>query len=132
MARFSRRSPCRSFKHSTARPRKRKAVKAAIERVAARLGNTPTICRKCYIHPELLQAHAEGQLLLEIKHRVEEELRDELCGLRPEETAVLVFLRGRLQSTLKDKLSESLAMLQREVSAPQRNNKPKRLAAAAT
>jgi DNA topoisomerase-1 len=110
----------------------KKAVKAAIERVAARLGNTPTICRKCYIHPEVLQAHAEGQLLLEIKHRVEEELRDELCGLRPEEAAVLVFLQRRLQRTLKDKLCESLAVLQREASAPQRKKKSKRLAAAAT
>jgi hypothetical protein len=48
------------------------------------------------LHPEVLQAHAEGQLLLEIKQRVEEELRDELSGLRPEEAAVLVFLQRRL------------------------------------
>jgi len=61
---------------------------------------------------------------------VEEELRDELSGLRPEEAAVLVFLQRRLQCTLKDKLSESL-VLQRQASAPQRKNKPKRLAAAA-
>jgi DNA topoisomerase-1 len=42
-------------------------VKAAIERVASRLGNTPTICRKCYVHPEVLTAFAEGQLLLQVK-----------------------------------------------------------------
>ena len=29
----------------------------ALEEVAARLGNTPTICRKCYVHPEVLQAY---------------------------------------------------------------------------
>ena len=34
----------------------KKNVKAAIEQVSARLGNTPTICRKCYVHPEVLQA----------------------------------------------------------------------------
>ena len=105
----------------------KKAVKAAIERVATRLGNTPTICRKCYIHPEVLQAHAEGRLLLEIKQRVEEELRDELSGLRPEEAAVLVFLQRRLARTLKDKLSESLAVLQREATARPPKKKPKRL-----
>jgi DNA topoisomerase-1 len=105
----------------------KKAVKAAIERVAARLGNTPTICRKCYIHPEVLQAHAEGQLLLEIKQRVEEELRDELSGLRPEEAAVLVFIQRRLARTLKDKLSESLEVLKRQTGGPQRKKKPKRL-----
>jgi Eukaryotic DNA topoisomerase I, catalytic core len=41
----------------------KKNVRAAIERVAARLGNTPTICRKCYIHPEILSLYAEGALL---------------------------------------------------------------------
>ena len=30
--------------------------------VARRLGNTPTICRKCYIHPEVLTAFADGRL----------------------------------------------------------------------
>jgi DNA topoisomerase IB len=30
--------------------------------VARRLGNTPPICRKCYIDPEVLLAYAEGQL----------------------------------------------------------------------
>ena len=29
-------------------------LREAIERVARRLGNTPTICRKCYVHPEIL------------------------------------------------------------------------------
>ncbi|HEY6484657.1 MAG TPA: hypothetical protein VIY54_14120 [Steroidobacteraceae bacterium] len=35
---------------------------AAIAAVAGRLGNTPTICRKCYIHPEVLSAYADGRL----------------------------------------------------------------------
>lgn len=30
--------------------------------VARRLGNTPAICRKCYIHPEVLTAYADGRL----------------------------------------------------------------------
>lgn len=34
----------------------------AIDTVAAALGNTRSICRKCYIHPQLLQLHAEGRL----------------------------------------------------------------------
>jgi DNA topoisomerase-1 len=29
-------------------------LRMAIERGAARLGNTPTICRKCYVHPGVL------------------------------------------------------------------------------
>ena len=58
---------------------RKKNLKAAIERVAARLGNTPTICRKCYIHPEVLNAYAEGPLLLQVKEQVEQELREDLA-----------------------------------------------------
>ena len=44
----------------------KKNVTRAIERVAARLGNTPTICRKCYVHPEIvITAYLDGGLLLE-------------------------------------------------------------------
>ncbi|GAC1538029.1 MAG: DNA topoisomerase IB [Ramlibacter sp.] len=84
-------------------------VRAAIERVAARLGNTPAICRKCYVHPEVLQAYAEGQLLLRIEEHVEGEL--DKGKLRPEEAAVLTLLQGRLARTLEGQLGESLVAL---------------------
>jgi DNA topoisomerase-1 len=71
-------------------------LRTAIENVAARLGNTPTICRKCYVHPDVLTSYLDGNLVLEIKKAVENQLRDELPGLQPEEAAVLVMLRGRL------------------------------------
>jgi DNA topoisomerase-1 len=71
-------------------------LRAAIENVASRLGNTPTICRKCYVHPEVLTSYLNGNLVLEIKSAVETELRDALEGLKPEEAAVLAMLRGRL------------------------------------
>jgi DNA topoisomerase-1 len=71
-------------------------LQAAIEKVSARLGNTPTICRKCYVHPEVLTSYMDGNLVLEIKSEVESELRHELAGLKPEEAAVLAMLRSRL------------------------------------
>jgi len=71
-------------------------LRAAIENVAARLGNTPTICRKCYVHPEVLTSYLDGNLVLEIKKALEHELRDALADLQPEEAAVLAMLRGRL------------------------------------
>lgn len=71
-------------------------LRSAIERVSARLGNTPTICRKCYVHPEVLSSYIDGNLVLEIKSEVESELRDALAGLKPEEAAVLAMLRSRL------------------------------------
>jgi DNA topoisomerase I len=35
---------------------------ATVAAVAKRLGNTPSICRKCYIHPEVLSAYGDGRL----------------------------------------------------------------------
>jgi DNA topoisomerase-1 len=44
-------------------------LRAAIEQVAGKLGNTPTICRKCYVHPEVLNSYLDGKLVLELKER---------------------------------------------------------------
>jgi DNA topoisomerase-1 len=82
-------------------------LKSAIERVAARLGNTPTICRKCYIHPEIMNGYLSGDLLLDVQEEVEEELRDELSSLRPEEAAVLFLLRARIANEIKAQDSEA-------------------------
>lgn len=72
-------------------------VTQAIERVATRLGNTPTICRKSYVHPEVVAAYLDGSLIESLKGEIEDELRSELAGLEPEEVAVLIFLQQRLQ-----------------------------------
>jgi DNA topoisomerase I len=74
----------------------KKNIREAINRVAARLGNTATICRKCYVHPEIVTTYIEGSLLLEVKERVEAELREDLPGLEAEEAAVLTLLQQRL------------------------------------
>jgi DNA topoisomerase I len=71
-------------------------LRGAIERVSARLGNTTTICRKRYVHPEVLNSYMDGNLVLEIKSKAESELRSALGSLTPEEAAVLALLRGRL------------------------------------
>jgi DNA topoisomerase-1 len=41
----------------------RKQVLEAVKEVAEKLGNTPAICRKCYIHPAVLSSHEAGQLV---------------------------------------------------------------------
>jgi DNA topoisomerase-1 len=38
----------------------RRNICRAVERVAVALGNTPTVCRKCYVHPEVIEAYLEG------------------------------------------------------------------------
>jgi len=74
----------------------KKNIRSAIETVAARLGNTPAICRKCYVHPEVFSTYLDGGLLLEIREEVEAELRENLPALKPEEAAVLSLLQARL------------------------------------
>jgi DNA topoisomerase-1 len=44
-----------------ARPTK-KAVVEVVKRVAEQLGNTPAVCRKCYIHPRVLEGYLDGTL----------------------------------------------------------------------
>ncbi|KQT53050.1 MULTISPECIES: DNA topoisomerase IB [unclassified Aureimonas] len=90
----------REFEEFDTDAKARKNVRAAIERVAARLGNTPTVCRKCYVHPEILNTYLSGSLLLEIKEEVDAELRESLTGLTPEEAAVMGLLRARLSAEI--------------------------------
>ncbi len=71
-------------------------LRTAIEKVAGKLGNTPTICRKCYVHPEVLNSYTDGELVLELKEKAESELRGDMHSFKPEEAAVLALLRGRL------------------------------------
>jgi DNA topoisomerase-1 len=85
-----------------------KNIRRAIQHVASRLGNTPAVCRKCYIHPEIFAAYAEGALTFELKERIEVELSAGLPGLKPEEAAVLAMLQYRLSTDLKDKLKASV------------------------
>lgn len=75
---------------------KRNIVRA-IESVAERLGNTPAICRKCYVHPAIIDAYLEGTVLEALRTRTEQELVGELHELQPEEAAVLALLQQRLQ-----------------------------------
>jgi DNA topoisomerase-1 len=76
----------------------KKNIRAAIEAVAARLGNTPTVCRKCYIHPEIFESYLGDALTLEARAEVEQVLRDDLAELTPQEAVVLAFLQRRLSA----------------------------------
>ena len=99
----------REFETFDSQASAKRNLRAAIESVASRLGNTPTICRKCYIHPEILSAYTEGGLMLQIKQKAESELRENLGSLKPEEAAVLALVEARLKRTLSDQLKESVA-----------------------
>jgi len=64
-------------------------VISAIEAVAGLLGNTPAVCKKCYIHPAILESYNNGSWApMEVS--VEPQKRS--SGLRPEERAVMALL----------------------------------------
>jgi DNA topoisomerase-1 len=65
-------------------------VKPAICAVAKLLGNTPAICRKCYVHPAIIEAYLNG---VQIPGLAEAVQPPEKVNLRAVETAVLKFLR---------------------------------------
>jgi DNA topoisomerase-1 len=79
--------------HESATEAKRN-LRNAIKDVATRLGNTPTICRKCYVHPELVTTYLDGKFVLKVNSQ--KKLRDAFSGLKSEEVAVLAILRSRV------------------------------------
>jgi DNA topoisomerase-1 len=83
----------------------KKNVVHAVEAVAKLLGNTPAICRKCYIHPAIFDGYLDGSLLEGLQARAEETLKQPDAGLSAEEAAVTAFLSRRLGETLEDQRS---------------------------
>ena len=83
----------------------RKNVVQAIERVAERLGNTPSVCRKCYVHPEIIAAYMDGTTTHAVRELVEQEMAQGLSDLRPEEAAVMALLQQRLKRSDDQALS---------------------------
>ncbi|MFF7107475.1 DNA topoisomerase IB [Pseudomonas sichuanensis] len=65
----------------------RRQVAATVRQVANRLGNTPAVCRRCYIHPALFEHFQLGRLAQLPRARRRK-------GLEPEEAALLVFLQA--------------------------------------
>lgn len=79
-------------------------VVLAITDVAARLGNTKTVCRKCYVHPEVVDAYLEGALALELTPPSLRAGAERAPALSAEEAAVLAFLEARLARRATRKL----------------------------
>ena len=77
------------FARFDSEPAAKRNIRTAIESVASRLGNTTAICRKCYIHPEVLNCYLEGALVKTLSQKIRKELRDDIADLKPEEAATL-------------------------------------------
>ena len=73
----------------------KKNLVAAIKAVALKLGNTPAVCKKCYIHPAVLEAYLRGITVDEGQAELEEEIGEHVGMLRKEERILLRLLKQR-------------------------------------
>ena len=87
----------RAFEKFDSQTQAKKNLVRAIESVSAKLGNTPSICRKCYIHPVIMESYLEGSMLRAVQRRAEKSLLEGVHDLDPEEAAVLALLQQRLE-----------------------------------
>ena len=71
-------------------------VLRAIDRTAERLGNTRAVCRKYYIHPALIEAYLDGDVLPALPEPVWQERHPHGPALRLHEAEVLAFLKARV------------------------------------
>lgn len=76
-----------------ARPRSERQVVQAVEAVSQVLGNTRSVCRKCYIHPVIIDAYLDGTLERSLRSRGGR--RPGANGLSGFEAAVVALLRRR-------------------------------------
>jgi DNA topoisomerase I len=74
----------------------KKNVLTAVEAVAKMLGNTPAICRKCYVHPAVITRYLDGTLAASLKGKADSAISKHLHQLKPEEAAVLGLLSKEL------------------------------------
>jgi DNA topoisomerase-1 len=86
----------REFEQFDSQAQAKKNVTQAIQSVAEKLRNTPSVCRKCYVHPAILDSYLEGTTLPMLREQAAAELATNLHDLRPEEAAVLAMLEERL------------------------------------
>jgi DNA topoisomerase-1 len=80
----------------TSRRQARRNILRAVESVARRLGNTPAICRKGYVHPAVIDAYLAGVTLDAFRRRTERAITEDVAGLTPDEAVVLGMLQQRL------------------------------------
>jgi DNA topoisomerase-1 len=82
------------FEDAETKKAQKSTIKLAIETVADILGNTPTVCRKCYVHPAIVTAYVERTLKPAMRAGEAPPCAISLPGLRREEAAVLAFLEA--------------------------------------
>jgi DNA topoisomerase-1 len=70
-------------------------VAQAMDAVAKQLGNTRAICRKCYVHPTVIEAYFDKSLFEVRPPHPEPAASTSYAELHPEEAVILTFLKQR-------------------------------------
>ena len=78
---------------------RKKNIAKAVESVARQLGNTKAVCRRCYIHPAVLEHYLDGATLDVLRDKTASLLVHGGRHLSREETAVLALLHRRMTKT---------------------------------
>ncbi|MFN2568772.1 MAG: DNA topoisomerase IB [Candidatus Dormibacteria bacterium] len=76
----------------------RRNITQVVASVAHRLGNTPAVCRKCYVHPDVITSHLDGSLPAGVGRGRGTSVAV-VEGLSDEEIVVLDFLRRRMSES---------------------------------
>jgi DNA topoisomerase IB len=76
-------------------------IVAAIDQVSMALGNTRSVCRKCYVHPAILNSYLDGRTLALVPRVDEDAAFKRVLGSRSVERAVLALLREASKSTAR-------------------------------
>ena len=76
-------------------------IREAIKIVSLTLGNTPAICRKCYIHPEVLESYLNKELTKQTLEKMKKELHDDLSHRTLDEAVMLAFLQRKVLGKLQ-------------------------------
>jgi DNA topoisomerase-1 len=72
-------------------------VVTAIAQAAEHLGNTPSICRKSYVHPAVIDAYMDSSLIPTFDQVYSQVASNPIPGLHPEEVATLAVLQQQLE-----------------------------------
>src|SRR6201996_969601 len=86
------------FKRYGSQAEAKRNVVAGIEKVAEPPGNTPAICRKSYVHPEVLTAYMSGEFVDLIETKIAQKFKRQYAELTADEIMVLAFLHKRLET----------------------------------
>ena len=91
------------FQTCDSKAKAKRNIVQAIESVAKRLGNTKAVCRKCYVHPAVLNSYLDGSLIQILRRRIKTDMVRSVGELRLEEAAVLVLLEYRMKHEAQER-----------------------------